>query len=290
MFQGSFVALVTPFKNGKIDEEALKNIIEFQVSNGTNGIVPCGTTGESATLSVEEHNQVVEITVQAVNGRIPVIAGSGSNSTGEAIKLTRHAKKVGANAALHITPYYNKPTQEGLYQHFKKIAGEVDIPIILYNVPGRTSVNMLPETTARLAEIKNIVGIKEATGNLQQISETIKLCGDNFSVISGDDANTLPIIAAGGNGVISVTANIAPEKISALCKSCLEGNFSDARKLHYELLDLNNIMFIETSPVPVKTSLSLMGKITGELRLPLTPLSESSLSKLKILLKKSGII
>ena len=290
MFQGSFVALVTPFKNGKIDEEALKNIIEFQVSNGTNGIVPCGTTGESATLSVEEHNQVVEITVQAVNGRIPVIAGSGSNSTGEAIKLTRHAKEVGANAALHITPYYNKPTQEGLYQHFKKIAGEVDIPIILYNVPGRTSVNMLPETTARLAEIKNIVGIKEATGNLQQISETIKLCGDNFSVISGDDANTLPIMAAGGNGVISVTANIAPEKISALCKSCLEGNFSDARKLHYELLDLNNIMFIETSPVPVKTSLSLMGKITGELRLPLTPLSESSLSKLKILLKKSGII
>lgn len=290
MFQGSFVALVTPFKNGKIDEEALKNIIEFQVSNGTNGIVPCGTTGESATLSVEEHNQVVEITVQAVNGRIPVIAGSGSNSTGEAIKLTRHAKEVGANAALHITPYYNKPTQEGLYQHFKKIAGEVDIPIILYNVPSRTSVNMLPETTARLAEIKNIVGIKEATGNLQQISETIKLCGDNFSVISGDDANTLPIMAAGGNGVISVTANIAPEKISALCKSCLEGNFSDARKLHYELLDLNNIMFIETSPVPVKTSLSLMGKITGELRLPLTPLSESSLSKLKILLKKSGII
>tara|TARA_Y100000031_G_scaffold148705_1_gene185402 strand:- start:391 stop:1263 length:873 start_codon:yes stop_codon:yes gene_type:complete len=290
MFQGSFVALVTPFKNGKIDEEALKNIIEFQVSNGTNGIVPCGTTGESATLSVEEHNQVVEITVQAVNGRIPVIAGSGSNSTGEAIKLTRHAKEVGANAALHITPYYNKPTQEGLYQHFKKIAGEVDIPIILYNVPSRTSVNMMPETTARLAEIKNIVGIKEATGNLQQISETIKLCGDNFSVISGDDANTLPIIAAGGNGVISVTANIAPEKISALCKSCLEGNFSDARKLHYELLDLNNIMFIETSPVPVKTSLSLMGKITGELRLPLTPLSESSLSKLKILLKKSGII
>tara|TARA_Y100000294_G_scaffold89184_1_gene83245 strand:- start:269 stop:1141 length:873 start_codon:yes stop_codon:yes gene_type:complete len=290
MFQGSFVALVTPFKNGKIDEEALKNIIEFQVSNGTNGIVPCGTTGESATLSVEEHNQVVEITVQAVNGRIPVIAGSGSNSTGEAIKLTRHAKEVGANAALHITPYYNKPTQEGLYQHFKKIAGEVDIPIILYNVPSRTSVNMMPETTARLAEIKNIVGIKEATGNLQQISETIKLCGDNFSVISGDDANTLPIIAAGGNGVISVTANIAPEKISALCKSCLEGNFSDARKLHYELLDLNNIMFIETSPVPVKTSLSLMGKITGELRLPLTSLSESSLSKLKILLKQSGIV
>ena len=290
MFQGSFVALVTPFKNGKIDEEALKNIIEFQVSNGTNGIVPCGTTGESATLSVEEHNQVVEITVQAVNGRIPVIAGSGSNSTGEAIKLTRHAKEVGANAALHITPYYNKPTQEGLYQHFKKIAGEVDIPIILYNVPSRTSVNMLPETTARLAEIKNIVGIKEATGNLQQISETIKLCGDNFSVISGDDANTLPIMAAGGNGVISVTANIAPEKISALCKSCLESNFSDARKLHYELLDLNNIMFIETSPVPVKTSLSLMGKITGELRLPLTPLSESSLSKLKILLKQSGIV
>lgn len=290
MFHGSFTAIVTPLKNGKIDRDGLKDLIEFQIANGIDGIVPCGTTGESATLTTKEHNQVVDLTVQIVNGRIHVIAGTGSNSTDEAVELTRHAKKAGANAALLITPYYNKPTQEGLYQHFKKIAEEVDIPIILYNVPGRTSVNMLPETTARLAEIKNIVGIKEATGSLQQVSETIKLCGDDFSVISGDDSNTLPIIAAGGKGVISVTANIAPGKIAALCKACLDGNFTKARKLHYELLDLNNIMFIETNPVPVKTSLSLMGKITGELRLPLTPMNNSNLSKLKDVLKESGII
>ena len=290
MFQGSFVALVTPFKNGKIDEDALKNLIEFQVANGTNGIVPCGTTGEAATLSIEEHNQVIDIAVGTVNGRIPVIAGTGSNSTKEAIKMTIHAKETGANAALLITPYYNKPTQEGLYQHFKKIAGDVDIPIIVYNVPGRTSVNMLPATTARLSEIKNIVGIKEASSNLQQVSETIKLCGENFSVISGDDANTLPIMAAGGKGVISVTANIAPDKVAALCKACLDGNFSEARKLHYELLDLNISMFIETSPGPVKTALSLMGKVSDEVRLPLVPMNNANLSTLKSLLKKSGLV
>ena len=290
MFQGSFVALVTPFKNGKIDEDALKNLIEFQVANGTNGIVPCGTTGEAATLSIEEHNQVIDIAVGTVNGRIPVIAGTGSNSTKEAIKMTIHAKETGANAALLITPYYNKPSQEGLYQHFKKIAGDVDIPIIVYNVPGRTSVNMLPATTARLSEIKNIVGIKEASGNLQQVSETIKLCGENFSVISGDDANTLPIMAAGGKGVISVTANIAPDKIAALCKACLDENFSEARKLHYELLDLNIGMFIETSPGPVKTALFLMGKVTDEVRLPLASMNNSNLSTLKSLLKKSGLV
>jgi len=290
MFQGSFVALVTPFKNGKIDEDALKNLIEFQVANGTNGIVPCGTTGEAATLSIEEHNQVIDIAVGTVNGRIPVIAGTGSNSTKEAIKMTIHAKETGANAALLITPYYNKPTQEGLYQHFKKIAGDVDIPIIVYNVPGRTSVNMLPATTARLSEIKNIVGIKEASGSLQQVSETIKLCGENFSVISGDDANTLPIMAAGGKGVISVTANIAPDKIAALCKACLDENFSEARKLHYELLDLNISMFIETSPGPVKTALSLMGKVSDEVRLPLVPMNNANLSTLKSLLKKSGLV
>ena len=290
MFQGSFVALVTPFKNGKIDEDALKNLIEFQVANGTNGIVPCGTTGEAATLSIEEHNQVIDIAVGTVNGRIPVIAGTGSNSTKEAIKMTIHAKETGANAALLITPYYNKPTQEGLYQHFKKIAGDVDIPIIVYNVPGRTSVNMLPATTARLSEIKNIVGIKEASGSLQQVSETIKLCGENFSVISGDDANTLPIMSVGGKGVISVTANIAPDKIAALCKACLDENFSEARKLHYELLDLNIGMFIETSPGPVKTALFLMGKVTDEVRLPLASMNNSNLSTLKSLLKKSGLV
>lgn len=290
MVKGSFVALVTPFKNGKIDEEALKNLIEFQIENGTNGIVPCGTTGESATLNLEEHNQLVDITIKTVNGRVPVIAGTGSNSSEEAVVLTRHAKEAGANAALLITPYYNKPTQEGLFQHFQKIASEVDIPLILYNVPGRTSVNMLPETTARLAEIKNIVGIKEATGDLQQISKTIKLCKESFSVISGDDINTLPIMAAGGKGVISVSANIVPGKIAALCKACLDENYSKAREFHYDLFNLNEIMFIETNPVPVKTSLYLMGKVRNEFRLPLTPLNDSNLVKLKNLLKKLKII
>ena len=290
MFQGSAVALVTPFKNGAIDEEGLNNLVEFQIANGTNAIVPCGTTGESATLNYEEHKRVIAKTIQAVNGRVPVVAGAGSNSTEETVALTRYAKKAGADAALLITPYYNKPTQEGLYQHFKKISDEVDIPIILYNVPGRTSVNMLPETTARLSAIPNIIGIKEATGDLQQVSETIKLCGENFSVISGDDANTLPIIAAGGVGVISVTANILPDKIADLCKACLDGNFREARKLHYYLLDLNNIMFIETNPIPVKTALALLGKINNELRLPLAPLSESNLQKLKNLLKQFEII
>lgn len=290
MFKGSLVAIVTPFKNGAIDENGLKGLIEFQIANGTSGIVSCGTTGESATLTHEEHKQVIDITIKAVNGRIPVIAGTGSNSTEEAVGLTLHAKKIGADAALLITPYYNKPTQEGLFQHFKKIADEVDIPIILYNVPSRTSVNMLPETTARLAKLKNIVGIKEATGDMQQVSDTIKLCGENFVVISGDDVNTLPIIAAGGKGVISVTANIVPDIVAALCKACLDGNFVEARKLHYQLFDLNNIMFIETNPIPVKTSLALMGKITNDFRLPLTPMSESNLSKLKNLLKQFKII
>lgn len=290
MFQGSIVALVTPFQNGKIDEASLKNLVEFQIANGTNGIVPCGTTGESATLTHEEHKQVIEIVIKSANGRLPIIAGTGSNSTEESVELTRFAKQAGADAVLLITPYYNKPTQEGLYQHFKKIASDVDIPIILYNVPGRTSVNMLPETTARLAEIENIVGIKEATGDLQQVSHTIKLCRENFFVISGDDVNTLPIIAAGGKGVISVTANIAPNKISALCKACLDGDFTEARKIHYQLFDLNINMFIETNPVPVKTSLAFMGKISNELRLPLTPLSEPNRIKLKNLLKQYEII
>ena len=290
MIQGSAVALVTPFKNGAIDEEGLNNLVEFQIANGTNAIVPCGTTGESATLNHEEHKRVIAKTIQAVNGRVPVIAGAGSNSTEETVELTRYAKKEGADAALLITPYYNKPTQEGLYQHFKKISNDVDIPIILYNVPGRTSVNMLPETTARLSTIPNIIGIKEATGDLQQVSQTIKLCGENFSIISGDDVNTLPIMAVGGKGVISVSANIVPSKIADLCKACMEGNLSDAKKLHYHLFDLNNIMFIETNPVPVKTALALMGKINNELRLPLTPLGDSNLLKLKNLLKQLEII
>jgi len=286
MFEGSFVAIVTPFKNGKVDAEALRNLIGFQIANGTRGIVPCGTTGESATLSHEEHVEVVSITVDACRGKVPVLAGTGSNSTSEAIRLTQSAQKAGADGALLITPYYNKPSQEGLYQHFSAVARETDLPIVLYNVPGRTSVNMLPRTVQRLSEIKNIVGIKEASGSLGQIGEIIALCGKSFSVISGDDGLTWPILAVGGKGVISVTANILPEKMSLLCRAGLEGQMDRARELHYELRRINDVLFIETNPVPVKTALHLMGKIEADVRPPLAPLGEDNLVQLKSVLRE----
>lgn len=281
MFKGSMTALITPFKNNRVDEKAFKNLIEFQIKNGTDAVVPCGTTGESATLSYEEHERVVELAVEAVNGKIPVIAGTGSNSTQETIMLTRHAKQSGADAALLITPYYNKPTQEGLYQHYRAIAEEVDIPIILYNVPGRTGVNMLPETVARLSEIKNIIGIKEATGNLQQVSDTIELAKKGFIILSGDDFTTLPILAIGGSGVISVTSNIAPKDVSLMCDAFFAGNFDKAVKLHYKLQSLHRAMFIETNPIPVKTALAMMGKIEEEFRLPLVRMGDANRKKLK---------
>ena len=290
MFKGSMVAIVTPFKNGKIDEKALGDLIEFQISNGTDGIVPCGTTGESATLSYEEHNRVIEFTIEAVKKRVPVIAGTGSNSTDEAIMLTRHAKKAKADAALLITPYYNKPTQEGLYRHYKKIAEDVDIPLVLYNVPGRTGVNMLPQTVARLSEIKNIVAIKEATGSLQQISETIQLCGERIAILSGDDFTALPTYAVGGKGVISVTANIIPKDMSAMWDAFEKGDLKEANRLHYKTFNLHGLMFCETNPIPVKTALSLMGKCTAEFRLPLCPMSDANLEKLKKGLKEYGLI
>ena len=290
MFTGSMVAIVTPFKNGKVDKRALGDLIEFQIREGTDAIVPCGTTGESATLSHEEHNRVVSFTVEAAKGRVPVIAGTGSNSTDEAITLTRHAKKAKADGVLLITPYYNKPTQEGLYQHFKKIAKEVDIPIVLYNVPGRTGVNFLPQTVAKLMEVKNIVGIKEATGSLQQISELISLCGDRIIVLSGDDFTTFPILAIGGRGAISVTANIAPRDMAEMFDAFEEGNIKKARELHYKTLPLHQAMFIETNPIPVKTALSLMGKCSSELRLPLCPMNEGNLEKLKKTMKEYGLI
>lgn len=290
MFEGSMVAIVTPFKDGKVDEKALRDLIEFQIKGGTQGIVPCGTTGESATLSHAEHDEVISIAVDACKGRIPVLAGTGSNSTWEAIELTRHAQKAGANGALLITPYYNKPSQEGMYQHFAAVAKETDLPIILYNVPSRTSVNMLPLTVARLAEINNIVGIKEASGSLPQISEIIALCGDEFAVLSGDDALTWPILAIGGKGVISVVANIFPDKMSALCRSAADGDMKQARALHHELRKLNEVLFIDTNPGPVKTALHLMGRIGGDLRLPLTPLSASLLESLKFVLREYSLI
>ncbi|MFV1952080.1 MAG: 4-hydroxy-tetrahydrodipicolinate synthase [Nitrospinota bacterium] len=290
MFQGSIVALVTPFKDGKIDREGLRNLIEFQIENNTHAIVPCGCTGEAATLSHEEHKKVLELTLEFVNKRVPVIAGSGSNSTHEAVELTRYAKDRGADGALVITPYYNKPTQDGLYRHYKEIATNVDIPIILYNVPGRTGVNMLPETVLRLSEIDNIVGIKEASGSLSQMSDIIGLCGENIVVLSGDDSVTLPLLSIGGKGVISVTANIVPSYVAQIVNEFNKGNFDEARRLHYKLRSLNEAMFFETNPIPVKTSLSLMGKISGELRLPLSPMSEANLERLRKVLMDYGLI
>ena len=290
MFKGSMVAIVTPFKGGKVDEKALGDLIEFQIKNGTDVIVPCGTTGESATLSHEEHHRVVELTVKTVNKRVPVIAGAGSNSTDETVELTKYAKNAGADGVLLITPYYNKPTQEGLYQHFKKVAESVDIPVVLYNVPGRTSVNMLPSTVARLRTIRNIVGIKEATGDLKQVSELIRLCGRDFDVLSGDDFTTFPMLALGGVGAISVTANIAPADCAAMFDAFFAGKTDEALKLHYKLEPLHGPMFIETNPIPVKTALAMMGRISEEFRLPLCPMAEANKEKLKKSLKDYGLI
>ncbi|MBI5492436.1 MAG: 4-hydroxy-tetrahydrodipicolinate synthase [Deltaproteobacteria bacterium] len=289
MFTGSITALVTPFRDGNIDEEGLKRLIEFQIAGGTSGVVPCGTTGESATLSYEEHNRVIELTIEASAKRVPVIAGTGSNSTAETIALTKHAKKAGADAALLITPYYNKPTQSGLYEHYRKVAEAVDIPIILYNVPGRTSVNMLPETVARLSEIKNIIGIKEATGDLKQVSEVIELSRDGFIVLSGDDFTTLPLLSIGGHGVISVTSNIMPGEMSGMVRSYFAGDMKEARRLHFRLQALHRAMFMETNPIPVKTALAVMGMVGEEFRLPLTRMSEANRAKLITVLKAYGL-
>lgn len=289
-FHGSMVAIITPFRNGKVDEKAFGDLIEFHIASGTDGIVPCGTTGESATLSNDEHNRVVRLAVEVSSGRVPVIAGTGSNSTDEAIYFTKYAKECGADAALLITPYYNKPTQEGLYRHFKAIAEEVDIPIIPYNVPGRTGVNLLPSTVARLAEINNIVAVKEASGSMTQICEIYRLCGERLSILSGEDAINFPILAAGGKGMISVTANIVPEEMGAMWDAFRAGDFSRARQIHYSIFDLHQIMFIETNPIPVKTALAMMGKCTEEMRLPLCPMAEANKEKLRQALSGHGLI
>ncbi|WP_028320089.1 4-hydroxy-tetrahydrodipicolinate synthase [Desulfatiglans anilini] len=290
MFQGSIVAIVTPFKDGKVDEDAFRRLIEFQIENGTSAIVPCGTTGESATLNVEEHNRVIDITIEAVNKRVPVIAGTGGNSTMEAVELTAHAKRAGADASLQVTPYYNKPTQEGLYRHYKTIAEAVSLPMILYNVPGRTSVNLLPETVARLAEFPEVVAIKEASGNLAQMAEIVELVGDRITLLSGDDNVTLPLLALGGKGVISVAANIAPKDTAGLIKAWETGDIPGAQALFYKLLPLCKAMFYETNPIPVKTALAMMGMIEEEFRLPLCPMAPANREKLKKALESYGLI
>ena len=289
-FTGSIVAIITPFRNGKVDEQALRDLIDWQIASGTDGIVPCGTSGESATMTYEEHNRVIEITVQTVKRRVPVIAGTGSNSTEEAIALTRHAKEVGADGALLISPYYNKPTQEGLFLHHRAIAEAVDIPQILYNIPGRTAVNMTPQTVARLAKIKQIVGIKEGSGSLQQVSDIVHLCSDRFTVLAGDDALTLPMLAVGAKGVVTVTANVAPADMAGMIDAWAKGDLAKARQLHYKLYPLFQALFLETNPIPVKHAVALMGKASPELRLPLCAMSQENLEKLKQVMKDLRLI
>jgi len=290
MFKGAIVAIVTPFKNGQVDEETYRKLIEFQIANGTDGIVPCGTTGESSTLSHEEHDRVIAIAIDAAKKRVPVIAGTGSNSTDEALRLTRHAYETGADGALMVCPYYNRPTQEGLYQHYKLIAESVPIPIIPYNIPGRTGVNMLPETVARLSGISNIVGIKEASGSLKQMQDVISLCGDDFDVLSGDDFFTLPLLLIGGQGVISVISNIAPADMANMIDAFEAGNITQARKLHDKMVPMIDALFIETNPVPVKAALSMMGKIDYDVRLPLYKMSDSNYEILRKAMVSYGLI
>lgn len=291
MFRGSITAIVTPFKNDQVDVAKYKELIEFQIKNGTQGIVPCGTTGESPTLTHEEHKLVVETCVATVNRRVPVIAGTGSNSTSEAVALTQHAAKAGADGALVVTPYYNKPTQKGLYLHFKAVADSVNIPIILYNIEGRTARNIETETVARLAhDCKNIVGVKEASGSLQQVKDVRRACGDKFAILSGDDILTLPIMELGGVGIISVVANIVPQDVAAMVAAFNSGSKQKASEINDRLVPLITAMFLETNPIPVKKAMELMGLCSGELRLPLCDMEPANFEKLKIALQSYGLL
>ena len=288
MFSGAFTALVTPFRNGEVDVEALEGMVEFQIHNGVHGLVPCGTTGETPAMSEEEDRVVISTVVRVANGRVPVIAGSGSNSTDMAIKYTRTAEEAGADGSLQVAPYYNKPTQEGLYRHFATIAESTDLPIILYNIPGRTSVTISAETTARLAEIPNIVGTKEATLSMNMAMDVMRLCGDEFAILSGDDPVTLPLMALGGQGVISVASNVAPAAVSDMVNALLEGDWERGRELHYELLPLFRALFVETNPIPVKTAASILGLCSDEMRLPMIPLSGENLDTLRRVMEESN--
>jgi 4-hydroxy-tetrahydrodipicolinate synthase len=290
MFSGAIVAIVTPFAGGGIDEPAYARLIEDVIAKGVKGIVPCGTTGESATLTHEEHERLIDLTVDLVARRVSVIAGTGSNSTDEAVRLTRHARAAGADAALLITPYYNKPTQKGLYEHYRAVASACDIPIILYNVPGRTGVNLASETTVELAKIDTIVGIKEASGDIVKCSQIVRDTPDDFVVLSGEDALNYPILCVGGRGAVSVTANVLPDKISRLCEAWERGDVSEARSIHLDLLDINQALFIETNPIPVKAALAMMGKIREEFKLPLCPMGEANRERLASVLRRHGCI
>ena len=290
-FQGSFVAMVTPFRNGKVDEAKLRELVEFHVTHGTDGLIPCGTTGESPTLHHDEHRRVVEIVIEAARGRIRVVAGTGSNSTAEAIDMTKHAERAGAAGALVVTPYYNKPTQEGLYRHFHAVAESVAIPILLYNIQSRTAINVETDTLARLArDVKNIVGVKEASGSLDQMSQVIAACGPDFSVLSGDDNITLPLLAIGGSGVVSVIANIVPRETAELVHAALDGDWKRARELHYRLFPLARAAFLETNPIPIKEAMAMAGMLEPEFRLPMCRMSDANREKLRAILKPYGLI
>jgi 4-hydroxy-tetrahydrodipicolinate synthase len=288
MFSGTFTALITPFKNGEVDVEALEGLVEFQIEHGVNGLVPCGTTGETPALSEEEDRVVVETVVRVAAGRVPVVAGTGSNSTDMAIKYTKMAKEVGADGSLQVAPYYNKPTQEGLLRHFATIAESTDLPLILYNIPGRTSVTISAETMARLAEIPNIVGVKDSTLSMNMISDIKSGCGEEFDILSGDDPMTLPLIALGGVGVISVASNVAPGAVSDMVGALLGGDWERGRELHYELLPLFRALFVETNPIPVKTAASLLGLCSDEMRLPMIPLSGENLRTLQRVMEETS--
>lgn len=292
MFKGSMVAIITPFKNNglELDEKKLIELVKFQVENGTSVIVPCGTTGESATLSIEEHERVIDIVIDAAKPKAKVMAGTGSNNTAEAIELTAHAKKAGADAALIITPYYNKPTQEGVYRHFKALSDSVDIPLVAYNIASRTGVNITPDTMKRLSMLKNVIGVKEASGDLNQMSEIRNLCGKDFSLISGDDSLTLPVLSIGGCGVISVAANIIPKDVSDMVKAFMNNDLEKARSIHYKMLPLIKAMFFETNPIPVKTAMGMMGMIEPSLRLPMCSMLKANRENLEQVLKGYGLI
>jgi len=290
-FQGSFVAMVTPFRNGQVDEAKIRELVELHVANGTDGLIPCGTTGESPSLNHDEHRRVVEIVIEAAHGRIRVVAGTGSNSTTEAIDLTKHAERAGAAGALVVNPYYNKPTQEGLYRHFRAVAESVAIPILVYNIQSRTAVNVETDTLARLArDVRNIVGVKEASGSLDQMSQVIAACGPDFSVLSGDDNITLPLLAIGGSGVVSVIANIVPRETADLVHAALDGDWKRARDLHYRLFPLARAAFLETNPIPIKEAMAMAGMLEPEFRLPMCRMSDANREKLRAILKSYALV
>jgi len=290
MFNGALSALITPFRDGAVDERALREIVEWQIQSGVDGVVACGSTGESATLTHAEHQQVIKAVVDQARRRVPVVAGTGSNATAEAIRLTAFAREIRADGALMISPYYNKPTQEGIYKHYKAVAASADLPIIVYNIPGRTGSNILPETFARMCDIKQVVGIKEASGSMDQVSDILRLCGDRLTILSGDDSATLPLMAIGAKGVIATITNVMPREMHELAAAALADDFARAREIHFKMLPLMRALFQETNPIPVKQACAYMGKCTNEMRMPLTPMSPAPAEKLRSVMKELRLI